>query len=328
MRIDNRFFFTLFFLFCLLGDPLPAAAEEAGASLTERIFSGSFTGSLLFGYPYTGAGTADMAALAVLALLALRLVHAGRSRGRDEDRFSVGAGRGPSSDEAAGRKRDGACLEDAESDVSIRKGSSDGQDSGGAPGRRPRAAVWSRRMGSRPAARDAGDPELPGAGQENSRRLATARDRAEAMWGYLRSDQQQPAEAPAEAAVAPGVVLPDDFDAADFLQGARTLYIRLQKAWASRDISGLTPFVSPALLETLRKQAEKNPAPVKTDIIMIEAELKDVRNRGETQTAQAAFNVLMRTGAAPEPSEVAELWTFERGPESQGLWRLCAISEA
>jgi predicted lipid-binding transport protein (Tim44 family) len=82
------------------------------------------------------------------------------------------------------------------------------------------------------------------------------------------------------------------------------------------------------LLQTLRKQAEKNPEPVKTDIITIDAELKDVRSTGETQRAQTAFNVLMRTGATSEPAEVAELWTFERGPESQGLWRLCAIREA
>ncbi|MDR1685740.1 MAG: 39S ribosomal protein L45 [Desulfovibrio sp.] len=343
MRIDNRVFFPVFLLFCLLGAPLTAAAEEAGASLTERLFAGSFLGSLLFGYPYAGAGTADMAAVAVLALLALRLVHAGRSRGRDEDRFSV-AGRRGSSLESPGREQDGA-RRDA--------GGSDAPDSGGAPARRSRDTVWSRRMGGGPAAGDdeqdaadaradlprrpdydpsgqgaGGGPELPRAGREDSRRLATARDRAEAMWGYLRSDQQQAEEAPAEAAVAPGVVLPDDFDAADFLQGARTLYIRLQKAWASRDISGLTPFVSPDLLQTLRKQAEKNPEPVKTDIIMIDAELRDVRSKGEMQTAQAAFKVLMRAGAESEPAEVAELWTFERGPESQGLWRLCAIREA
>ncbi|MDR2603811.1 MAG: 39S ribosomal protein L45 [Desulfovibrio sp.] len=349
MRIDNRVFFPVFCLFCLLGAPLHAAAEEVGDSLTERLFAGSFTGSLLFGYPYTGAGTADMAAVAVLALLALRLIHAGRSRGKDEDRFTVDRKRG-SSPESSGSGQVDAGRDDAGSNGrdsggaparrsrnsawSRRTGGDpaagdDDREAGGAPARRSRNSAWSRRMDGDPAAEDErGGPELPRDRQPDSHRFVTARDRAEAMWGYLRSDREQSPETPAEASVAPGVVLPDDFDAADFLQGARTLYIRLQKAWASRDITGLTPFVTPKLLETLRRQAEKNPEPVKTDIIMIDAELKDVRSDGETQTAQAAFNVLMRTGAQSEPAEVAELWTFERGPESQGLWRLCSIGEA
>jgi hypothetical protein len=314
MRNDSRVFLPALLLFCLLGgSPAAAATEDGAASLTERFFAGSFTGSLLFGYPYTGAGTADMAAVAVLALLALRLVHAGRSRGNDEGRFSVDARSG--SCEPSARRRDGVGRNDA--------GSGD-RDCG--DGRGSRDDGLPRRTGGGPAEADGTcGPDVPEDGGRDSRRRATARDRAEAMWGYLGSDRQQPADAPAEAAVAPGVTLPEDFDAADFLQGARTLYIRLQKAWASRDIADLSPFVSPEMLETLRKQAESNPEPVKTDIIMINAELKDMQSNGDTQTAQTAFRVLMRTGAASEPVEVAELWTFTRGPESQGMWRLCAI---
>ncbi|MDR1947382.1 MAG: 39S ribosomal protein L45 [Desulfovibrio sp.] len=320
MRKYSSFFLPVFFLFCLLGAPLAATAAEDEASLTERLFAGSFTGSLLFGYPYTGAGAADMAAVAVLALVALRLVHAGRSRGNGEDRFTVDGNPGPSGPVDTDRGGAGRDGEEA----------GGGKNGDGARERGSRDNVWSRRMGGGAAEENgSGGPDVPRSMREDARPRATARQRAEAMWGYLSSDpEKKSAEAPAEVSVAPGVVLPDGFDAADFLQGARTLYVRLQKAWASRDISALTPFVTPEMLDVLRKQAERNPKPVKTDIVMIEAELKDVRSEGETQTAQTAFNVLMRTGAEPEATEVAELWTFARGPESQGMWRLSAIGGA
>jgi predicted lipid-binding transport protein (Tim44 family) len=318
MRNDNSVFLPAFFLFCLLGNPGNATAVEDGASVAERFFSGSFVGSLLFGYPYSGAGTADMAAVAVLALIALRLAHTGRSPGNDEGRFTAGGNR-----ESRGpldRERDGKDKTDARDEGNI----------SGAARETRRDNAWSRRMGGDTEG-DGGTcvPELPRSGREASPPPATARARAEAMWGYLSSDpKQQTAGAPAGASAAPGVVPPDGFNTADFLQGARTLYIRLQKAWGSRDISDLAPFVTPEMLDTLSKQAEKNPKPVKTDILTIDAELRDLRSEGETQTARAAFTVLMRTDAETGPIEVAELWTFTRGPESQGMWRLCAVGGA
>jgi hypothetical protein len=301
------------------------ASAEAGFSDARGFLEGSFLGSLLAGYPFTGIGTADIVVLALAALLLLRLA---RRRGTGSpdpgrDKFSL-----PDT-----RRNTTLDDEDERYGVTPDERGEGKQRSSGAS--QSDGNVWTRRLGKNAengGAAGRENPRPPWRRAEYSKR--TVRDQAEAMWGHLSSrsgaDDASGGEMAglSEDALAPGLEVPENFDSADFLEGARTLYIRLQKAWAARDISGLKPFVAPNLMEILQKQANMNPKPGSVDILMINARLNDVLEEGEDQKAVVLFKVLMTTGDGTEPVEAAETWTFSRGRASDGLWQLQSIGGA
>ncbi|MDR3175296.1 MAG: 39S ribosomal protein L45 [Desulfovibrio sp.] len=307
------------------------ARAEAGLPGAGDFLEGSFLGSLLAGYPFTGIGTADIAALALAALLLLRLARRRGDDGSDRtrERFSLpDTRRNPPRNGEDDERYEAAPDEEGEGDEG-----DEGQGSSGAS--RGGGNVWTRRLGKDAENGNAAGRENPRAPWRRAERPGrTAREQAEAMWGHLSSrpgaDGAPGKEEAAlsEDALAPGLAMPENFDAADFLEGARTLYIRLQKAWAARDISGLKPFVAPELMEILQKQADMNPKPGSVDILMINARLSDVLEEGEDQKAVVLFKVLMTTGDGAEPVETAETWTFARGPASDGMWRLQGIGGA
>lgn len=171
----------------------------------------------------------------------------------------------------------------------------------------------------------------PASGKEQPQRpRVTVRDRAEAMWGHLAADRsgQPDRTGRQEAAVAAGARVPAGFDVNDFLDGARTLYVRLQNAWADRKVDDLAPFVSGELMAMLRGQAEANPEPSPVDIVLVNATLQDVRGDSGDQRASVHFNVLMKNAGEAQNAEVNELWTFARSTASGGMWRLTGIEAA
>jgi hypothetical protein len=305
------------------------ASAEAGFSGARELLEGSFLGSLLAGYPFTGIGTVDIMALALAALLLLRLARRRGAGGPDgtRDRFSLpDTRRNPAGNNEDNGERYGVTPDERdEAGEEGEQGTSGLSQNDG--------NVWTRRLGKNAENGASGreNPRAPWRRAERPER--TARAQAVARWGHL-SSRPGAADAPggdaadlSEDALAPGLATPENFDAADFLEGARTLYIRLQKAWANRDISGLKPFVAPELMEILQKQADMNPKPGSVDILMINARLNDVLEEAEGQKAVVLFKVLMTTDGA-EPVETAETWTFSRGPASDGMWRLQGIGGA
>ena len=304
------------------------SGRTATASSSEQFIGGSFLGALFFGYPYKGIGIVDIAAGGILLLLVARM--AARKRGS--------AGKGGSFDvRNYPANRSGSETPtppgDTRPDLAKRPGPSEGRpqqpeerESGN-----PYDNAWSRRMGSSGQEREGGNNTQGwNAGNRNAgaQPSPTMKDRAAAMWAYYGGAHRGVRETGQEAAVAPGVEVPRDFDVADFLEGARTLYVRLQQAWAARKVDELEPFVSPQLLELLRKQAAGNPEPVSVDILLVEAELAAVSRDGEEEKASVNFSVSMRSGTDSTPKDIRELWRFARGPESGGMWRLEGIGQA
>lgn len=205
----------------------------------------------------------------------------------------------------------------------------------------PRDNAWSRKLrGGTPSGKPnpwggaSPDKESPWNGSRSGgddgreRPRVTVRDRAEAMWGHLSSEQPAREDTSPAGAIAEGARVPAGFDVNDFLDGARTLYVRLQNAWASRKVDDLAPFVADDLMNLLRGQAAANPEPSVVDIILVNATLQDVRGDDADQKALVHFNVLMKTGGETQPSEVNEIWTFARDGASGGMWRLTGIEAA
>jgi hypothetical protein len=275
-----------------------------------QVFQGSFLGALIFGYPYEGLGTVDIVALGLLLLFVARAVTARRRDQQSSDRFSV---------DRPDFRRNQDFSEEREEKQRTRVEDLRPADPGNkdAASGNSRDNAWSRRLGG-------GGKISPPA---QVRRPTTVQENAAAMWGRFSSQGQQQNEAQAES-VATGVEIPAGFDVHEFLEGARTLYVRLQQAWASRKVDDLAPFVSAQMLGLLQKQAAASPDPVPVEILLVNATLDKVAREGQTEKAEVAFSVVMRTGQEEEPAEVNETWLFARGGDFGGMWQLTGIRQS
>lgn len=136
-----------------------------------------------------------------------------------------------------------------------------------------------------------------------------------------------PAAGAQSFAAAPGVDIPQDFDADEFLRGAKMAYSRLQSSWDKRDLDDIAQFTTPAVLEAVREQLAAEPDPGTTEVLLVNAQLLGVENEGNEQRAQVFFDVLLRESPDQQaPSNVREIWHFVR-PSGDGTWKLDGIQQ-
>lgn len=129
------------------------------------------------------------------------------------------------------------------------------------------------------------------------------------------------------SAAAPGVNIPAGFDVEEFLRGAKMAYNRLQQSWDKRDLNDIAQFVTPTVLRELQAQAQQDPSPSHTEIMMVNADLTGVEEEGANTRAQVYFDVLMRENASqPAPENVREIWHFLR-IGADGNWKLDGIQQ-
>ena len=129
------------------------------------------------------------------------------------------------------------------------------------------------------------------------------------------------------AAGGPDIRL-DGFDQDDFLRGAKMVYVRLQEAWDKRDVEDIAAFATPAILNEVKEQAEADPNPSKTEIMLVNASLVSAERDGDDEVATVFFDVLLRENPdAKVPGQVRELWHFIRPAGSTQSWRLDGIQQ-
>lgn len=152
-------------------------------------------------------------------------------------------------------------------------------------------------------------------------------------WDALSSKPAQPSANFGNAAGAVEVPasaprVPAGFDTEEFLNGAKAAYARLNAAWDRRDLDDVAQFATPGFMDELRRQAEEDPDPVPTDILLVDAALVEVRTEGEEQIASVYFSVLLREDPnASAPTDVREVWHFVRAADGSGPWRLDGIQQ-
>ncbi len=172
-----------------------------------------------------------------------------------------------------------------------------------------------------------GDPSA-GSGPDNSaepkpqgpKEQVTVKKQAESAWAALRSAPPQ------EDSVVRDVSgpKPEGFDQADFLDGARLLYSRMQTAWAARRLEEIRPFATEAMMKSIEAEAKRDHTPREVSVVLVEGAFAGVETEEGEERAKVLFKALLREGEAA-PSEVRELWHFVRGQETGGMWRLDAI---
>ncbi len=312
----------------------PAAGQEtqgreksrqdlSDGSLPERLFKGSLLGAVFFGYPYEGIRILDIAGLSILALFLLRLFLRGKNLGKNagngtppaEHHRTIGEPRTPGTstttspgpgEPASGQPEEQGWKwgQERQKDGTQKNGSAMQDHEKDAPPRDD--GPWRKDPESPPDKDSAAAP-----------RPATVKEQAAALWAYYGQNAEQRGPATTHGAA-------QGFDEADFLEGARTLYVRLQNAWAARRVEELQPFVSESMFQLLQNQAAKDPHPAQVEILFVDAELTDMRHIDHKEQATVVFKVLLRSGQE-EPQTIQELWRFARGPESNGMWRLEGI---
>jgi len=166
-----------------------------------------------------------------------------------------------------------------------------------------------------------------------ARRMATASaapagsmsfERSPSSWG---ASGHTPAVEPATTA-AGQPTLPPGFDAEDFLKGAKAIYTRLQASWDKRDIEDIRQFVSPEVLAEINQQIQEDPQPGKTELLLINPSILEVREVGNQTIVSALYDVMMRENGTEMTKQVRELWHFSRDTQKpEAFWMLEGIQQ-
>lgn len=124
-----------------------------------------------------------------------------------------------------------------------------------------------------------------------------------------------------------GVSVPQGFDVADFMDGAKVLYTRMNTSWDRRDLDDIAVFSTQPFMQEIREQAQESPNPERTEIILVNASLVDVIREAGRETASVYFDVTLREQGAAKPAQVREVWHFVRAVDSKEMWKLDGIQQ-
>ncbi|MFV0348054.1 MAG: Tim44 domain-containing protein [Halodesulfovibrio sp.] len=288
----------------------------AERGLLHGLLSGSLIGSLLFNEPFSGIGVADLLVLMVVVLAILRFVR-NRITLSPPDQNT---GRPPVDLDAYRKQRGKDAFAQRDDDTDRQ------------PGQRA----------DKPAPRvhvdipdDEPNPHLY--------------DRAAQMWGHLQGEESdeprrkrsegftdsQPAKRGDDLLTARDAYqtgaqpeLPASFDKDDFLKGAKMVFTRLQHSWDARDMDDIAQFTTPEVHEEIKQQAAQSPAPSRSELLLVNARILEVKEDEHGLLATVFFDVLMREereGAQTE--QVREIWHFLKSKEYGGMWRLDGIEQ-
>jgi len=190
--------------------------------------------------------------------------------------------------------------------------------------------MFRRRMGGG----DKRDDTRPGnwsakdeADKEQGGRVIRPMDRHEAarqMWGHLSSDKPDvPAQEEPQAKSVGG------FDESEFLEGAKLFFSRFQQTNDSRDFENLKVFLSDEVYADAVLEAQKSTTPSRTEIMLLNARVMEVKTEGGQTRATVFYDGQMRKGAQGEQTEhIRAVWEFSRDDTVEnGLWKLDKINK-
>ncbi len=122
--------------------------------------------------------------------------------------------------------------------------------------------------------------------------------------------------------------MPPGFDEAEFLQGAKAAYARLQASWDARDMEDIRQFTTGAVFSEISAQAQADPGPSRTEVLMVEARLLEARTEGPATLATVYFDALLRETRGGGTEQVREVWHFRRQDDTAGgMWLLDGIQQ-
>jgi len=172
--------------------------------------------------------------------------------------------------------------------------------------------------------------QAPPSQSYNADPFARREQNSKSAWDHLSS---KPASASRVEPVthnqaAPEIGVPAGFDTEDFLEGAKAMYTRLQKSWDVRDLADIEYFATKGVVDEIKRQAAEDPEPSKTDIMLINARLLEVKEEGSSTLATVYYDVLLREDAnQSQPTQVREVWTFTKENTDSAMWKLDGLQQ-
>jgi predicted lipid-binding transport protein (Tim44 family) len=122
---------------------------------------------------------------------------------------------------------------------------------------------------------------------------------------------------------------PKWFNEQEFLQGAKTHFIRLQAAWDNGDMKDIREYTTPELFAqlTLERQSYGGEKQF-TEVITLNAELLGLVREGDQIVASVQYSGLIREEENSEAEEFSEVWHVQRA-EAQGNadWYIAGVEQ-
>jgi predicted lipid-binding transport protein (Tim44 family) len=122
--------------------------------------------------------------------------------------------------------------------------------------------------------------------------------------------------------------IPPGFNSDEFLKGAKAIYTRLQSSWDKRDLDDIRQFTAPEVFEEIERQVQEDPAPGKTELLLITPKILEVREIDGQTVASVLYDVMMRETRTELSRQVREIWHFSRKTgEPEAFWVLEGIQQ-
>jgi predicted lipid-binding transport protein (Tim44 family) len=146
------------------------------------------------------------------------------------------------------------------------------------------------------------------------------------------------ASAPASSGIVIGSALagsqawgvPAGFDAAGFLQAAKTNFVTLQSAWDRSDLGTLRAMMTDDMLAEIRQQLSEREAHTggpanQTDVVMLDAQLLGIEDLGDTYMASVEFSGMIREEPSAGPSPFREVWNMTKPKAGTNGWLVAGV---
>jgi predicted lipid-binding transport protein (Tim44 family) len=118
------------------------------------------------------------------------------------------------------------------------------------------------------------------------------------------------------------------FDEEQFLEGAKTHFVRLQAAWDAGNLEGIREYTTPELFTELATERQSYGGQQHTEVVSLDTALLGLVTEGDKIVASVRYSGMIREqGGAPAHS-FAEIWHVERALDSAGAdWYVAGIEQ-
>jgi predicted lipid-binding transport protein (Tim44 family) len=124
------------------------------------------------------------------------------------------------------------------------------------------------------------------------------------------------------------IIVPEGFDEADFLAGAKGAFMTLQEAWDQHDLAEIRNLTTTQIYAEIQQQIQASDIENHTDVLTLNAELLDVREMGSELEVVVLFDYIMRENIKAHAEQVQEVWHFVKPKAStQPKWYLDGIQQ-
>lgn len=121
--------------------------------------------------------------------------------------------------------------------------------------------------------------------------------------------------------------LPEWFDEKAFVEGAKSHFVKLQRAWDASDWDEIATYTAPELFNLLREERKKYPENQETEVVSVMAELANFIDQKDEVIVSINFYGWLKEDSA-ETTEFNETWHLSRDMRIQNAdWFIVGIEQ-